>query len=142
MFEVKVQPEPFDLAAEYAKLSQFSPRIGAIVSFTGQVRDEPLLIEHWPGVAEQRLQTLLTEAARRWPLIGGTLVHRHGALAIGAPIVLVLTASAHRQPAFDAANYLMDQLKTDAPFWKKAAGGWVEARPDDSDAARRWAEQH
>ena len=121
-----------------ARLSALGPDVGAIVSFTGQVRDGPLLLEHYPGMAEREMAALLESARQRWPLLGAIIVHRHGALAVGDPIVLVLTASSHRQAAFEAASYLMDWLKTRAPFWKKEADGWVAARDSDEEAAARW----
>lgn len=138
LFEVRVQAGPFDIGAEQARLSALGPDVGAIVSFTGQVRDTSLELEHYPGMAEREIAALLEGARSRWPLLGAIVVHRHGRLAVGDAIVLVLTASSHRQAAFEAASYLMDWLKTRAPFWKKDAGGWVEARDSDSDAAARW----
>jgi molybdopterin synthase catalytic subunit len=138
MFTVRVQAEPFDLAEEHWKLSTLGPDVGAVVSFTGQVRDEPLELEHYPGMAEREMDAVLTEARARWPLLGATIVHRFGQLEVGAPIVLVLAASSHRQAAFEAAAFLMDWLKTRAPFWKKASGGWVDAKGSDSAAAARW----
>lgn len=119
-------------------MTDLGPDVGAIVSFVGQVRDHPLTLEHWPGVAERRMAELLADARERWPLLGAVLVHRFGLLAVGDPIVLVLTASSHRAAAFEAAAFLMDWLKTQAPFWKKAPDGWVEARATDDAAAARW----
>ncbi|MFN3592482.1 MAG: molybdenum cofactor biosynthesis protein MoaE, partial [Thermaurantiacus sp.] len=119
MFEVRIQPQPFDLAAEHARLAGHSPEIGAVVAFTGQVRATPLELEHWPGMAERQMRHLLDEACARWPLAGAIVVHRFGRLEVGEPIVLVATASAHRAPAFAAAEFLMDWLKTRAPFWKR-----------------------
>ncbi len=138
LFEARVQAQAFDLATEQARLSELGPEVGAIVSFTGQVRGEVLELEHNPGKAERELQALLDGARGRWPLLGAIIVHRHGRLEVGAPIVLVLTASSHRRAAFEAADYLMDWLKTRAPFWKKEAGGWVGARDSDEEAAARW----
>lgn len=138
LFEVRVQAGPFDIGAEQARLSALGPDVGAIVSFTGQVRDAPLELEHYPGMAEREITALLEHARARWPLLGAIIVHRYGLLATGEPIVLVLTASSHRQAAFEAANFLMDWLKTRAPFWKKDAGGWVDARDSDETAAARW----
>lgn len=138
LFEARVQAQAFDLATEQARLSELGPEVGAIVSFTGQVRGEVLELEHYPGMAERELQALLDGARGRWPLLGAIIVHRHGRLEVGAPIVLVLTASSHRRAAFEAADYLMDWLKTRAPFWKKEAGGWVGARDSDEEAAARW----
>jgi molybdopterin synthase catalytic subunit len=138
MFTVKVSAEPFDLAADHAALAALGPDVGAIVSFTGQVRDTSLELEHYPAMAAQQLGALLAEARARWPLLGATIHHRFGRLEVGEPIVLVLTASSHRRAAFEAAEYLMDWLKTKAPFWKKAPEGWVEAKTTDDEAAARW----
>jgi molybdopterin synthase catalytic subunit len=138
MFSVKVQSESFDLNEEHEKLSSHSPQVGAVVSFVGLVRDEVLELEHYPGMAERQMAAVLDEARARWPLLGATLVHRHGRLAVGAPIVLVLTASSHRQAAFEAAEFLMDWLKTRAPFWKRGAEGWVAAKSSDDEAEARW----
>ncbi|MFQ3665264.1 MAG: molybdenum cofactor biosynthesis protein MoaE [Sphingomonadaceae bacterium] len=138
MFRVKVQAEPFDLEAEHAALAQLGPSVGAIVSFTGQVRDGPLFLEHYPAMAERQMTDVLAQARARWPLLGATVIHRFGALGVGDPIVLVLTASAHRQAAFEAAAFLMDYLKTRAPFWKQGEDGWVEARESDAEAEKRW----
>jgi molybdopterin synthase catalytic subunit len=144
---VRVQPGDFDIAAEVARLSAVSRDIGAVVTFTGICRDEDgrlgaLELEHYPGMAEAEIGRIAAEAAGRWPLHGITVIHRTGKLAPGENIVLVVTASAHRQAAFDAANFLMDYLKTSAPFWKKEHGadaaGWVEANSDDDRATERW----
>lgn len=143
MFHVRVQAEPFDLQEEHWKLSTLGPDVGAVVSFVGQVRDDALQgvaleLEHYPGMAEREMAAVLEAARARWPLQGATLIHRYGRLDVGAPIVLVLTASRHRQAAFEAAQFLMDWLKTRAPFWKKAGDGWVAARAEDDEAAARW----
>lgn len=138
MFTIKILAEEFNLSAEHAALSAIGPSVGAIVSFTGQVRDTPLELEHYPAMAERELQALLASARARWPLIGATIIHRYGKLLVGDQIVLVLTASSHRQAAFEAAEYLMDWLKTKAPFWKKAPDGWVEAKSSDDEATARW----
>jgi molybdopterin synthase catalytic subunit len=139
MFEARVQPQAFDLGAEHARLSALGPDVGAVVAFTGQVRDAPLELEHWPEMAGRQMRDLLGRARARWPLLGAIIVHRFGLLEVGAPIVLVATAAAHRAPAFAAAEYLMDWLKTSAPFWKRQADGhWVEARASDTAAATRW----
>lgn len=140
MFSVSIQAEPFDLQVEHFKLSTLGPNVGAVVSFVGLVRDEPLELEHYPTMAERQMRNLLADARTRWPLLGATLVHRFGRLDVGAPIVLVLTASSHRQAAFEAAEFLMDWLKTRAPFWKKATDGWVDAKAADDAAARRWGD--
>jgi molybdopterin synthase catalytic subunit len=147
--EVRVQVEEFDLAAEARRISAGRTDVGAVVTFTGLCRSEngalaALELEHYPGMAEDELRRVADEAIARWPLDGVTVVHRYGKLVPGDPIVLVVTASAHRQAAFDAANYLMDYLKTRAPFWKKehardgSAAGWVEAKRADEQAADRW----
>jgi molybdopterin synthase catalytic subunit len=138
MFRVNIQAEPFDLAEAHWALSTLGPDVGAIVSFVGQVRDACLELEHYPAMAERQMEAVLAEARGRWPLLGATLIHRYGRLEVGAPIVLVLTASSHRKAAFEAAEFLMDWLKTRAPFWKKAADGWVEAKASDEAASARW----
>jgi molybdopterin synthase catalytic subunit len=138
VFRVNIQSEPFDLSSEHWGLSSLGPDVGAVVSFVGQVRDEALELEHYPAMALRQMEAVLAEARARWPLLGATLIHRHGRLEVGAPIVLVLTASSHRQAAFEAAEFLMDWLKTRAPFWKKGADGWIEAKATDDAAAERW----
>lgn len=144
---VRVQTEDFDIAAEAAALARLSRDVGAVVTFTGLCRDEDgqlaaLELEHYPGMAEAEIGRIAAEAASRWPLHGVTVVHRYGKILPGENIVLVVTASAHRQAAFDAASFLMDFLKTKAPFWKKehgaGEGGWVAARDSDDTAADRW----
>lgn len=138
MFKIKILAEDFNLAAEHAALSSLGPSVGAIIAFTGQVRETPLELEHYPAMAELELQALLETARARWPLLGATIIHRYGKLEVGEQIVLVLTASSHRQAAFEAAAFLMDWLKTRAPFWKKAPDGWVEAKATDDEATARW----
>jgi len=146
---VSVQREDFDIGAEMAHLTAADPDIGAVVSFTGLVRqmtgDGPIAameLEHYPGMTEQALEQIVATAQERWPLQGVRVIHRYGSLKPGDRIVLVLTASRHRQTAFEAAEFLMDYLKTRAPFWKKEdhAGGarWVDARDADDSAAARW----
>jgi molybdopterin synthase catalytic subunit len=146
---ISLQTEDFDVAAESAKLTRGRTDIGAVVSFVGICRGgegadaiEALTLEHYPGMAEEEIARHVEEASRRWPLLGVTVIHRHGRIPIGANIVLVLTASAHRAAAFEAAAFLMDYLKTSAPFWKREEGGratgWVEARAEDDAAASRW----
>ena len=146
---VSVQREDFDIAAEMARLTAADADIGAVVSFTGLVRqmtaDGPISameLEHYPGMTERALEEIAAEAEARWPLQGVRVIHRTGRLEPGERIVLVLTASRHRQAAFEAAEFLMDYLKTRAPFWKKEdhAGGarWVDARDTDDSAAVRW----
>lgn len=151
---VRLQREPFDVAAEAAKLSRGRGAVGAVVTFTGICRSdeqgEPiaaLMLEHYPGMAESEIERHVVEAAQRWPLAGVTVIHRYGRIAPGEDIVMVVTASAHRQAAFAAAEFLMDYLKTRAPFWKQIekAGGragsksWVDAKQSDDAAAARWA---
>lgn len=145
---VRVQREDFDVAAEVAGLTDGRTDVGAIITFTGRVRADAgriaqMTLEHYPGMTEAELARIEAEAARRWPLQGSVIVHRVGDLKPGDNIVLVVTAAEHRQAAFEAAGFLMDYLKTQAPFWKKesAATGesaWVEARQSDEDAADRW----
>ena len=149
-FTIRVQPDDFDVAAEQRTLTAGRADIGAVVTFTGLCRDEAgmlsaLELEHYPGMAEAEMGRVLDEARARWPLDGATLIHRHGRIAPGGNIVLVVTASRHRAAAFAAAEFLMDYLKTRAPFWKKehradgTSGGWVEAKDDDDRAAERWS---
>ena len=146
---VRVQKESFDVAAEAARLTQGCTNIGALVSFTGLCRDEggaltALEIEHYPGMAEAEINRAALEAASRWPLEAVLAVHRFGLIRPGEGIVLVITASQHRTEAFAAASFLMDYLKTEAPFWKKrhlagkGAGDWIEAKPQDQAAAQKW----
>ena len=136
----------FDIAAEIASLTEGRADIGAVVTFSGICRDEDgravaLELEHYPGMAEAEIGRIADEAAERWPLAGLTVIHRYGKIKPGENIVLVVAASAHRQAAFEAANFLMDYLKTRAPFWKKehragrSEGGWVEAKETDDEAA-------
>ena len=147
---VRLQREPFDGAAEAAKLR--GRDVGAVVTFTGICRGseegEPiaaLTLEHYPGMAEAEIERHVEEAKQRWPLNGVTVIHRYGRIAPGEDIVLVVTASSHRQAAFAAAEFLMDYLKTRAPFWKQVekAGGksWVDAKTADDTAAERWGKQ-
>ncbi len=147
---VRIQAADFNVAAEIAALTQGRADIGAVVSFTGLCRDEAgslsaLELEHYPGMAEAEISRIAQEAIERWPLAGITAIHRHGRIGPGQNIVLVVAASAHRQAAFEAASFLMDYLKSRAPFWKKehradgSAGGWVDAKESDDIAAARWA---
>ena len=147
---VRVQAEDFDAAAESAALAAGRRDVGAIVTFTGLCRDEQgrleaLELEHYPGMAEAEIARMAKEAAARWQLLGLTVIHRHGRVFPGENIVLVVTASSHREPAFAAANFLMDYLKTRAPFWKKEHGadsrGWVAAKAEDEHAEARWKER-
>ncbi|MER9229876.1 molybdenum cofactor biosynthesis protein MoaE [Mesorhizobium sp. M0437] len=146
---VRIQAEDFDVAAEIARLTRGRKDIGAVVTFSGLCRDEQgrlsaLELEHYPGMAEAEISRIAGEAIERWPLQGLTVIHRHGKIAPGENIVLVVSASAHRQAAFEAANFLMDYLKSRAPFWKKehhsdgSEAGWVEAKEADDKAAGRW----
>jgi molybdopterin synthase catalytic subunit len=147
---VRLQREPFDAGAEAAKLARGRDDIGALVTFTGVCRGtengEPiaaLTLEHYPGMAEGEIERHVAEAVDRWPLLGVTVIHRFGRIEPGEDIVLVVTASSHRDAAFAAAEFLMDYLKTRAPFWKQVetASGktWVAAKVADDAAAGRWA---
>ncbi len=147
---VRVQHEDFDIAAEVRQATIGNTDIGAVVTFTGTVRgggpEAPLAsmtLEHYPGMTEAELGRIEAEARARWPLAACLVVHRVGELRPGDNIVLVVTASRHRQAAFAAADFLMDYLKTRAPFWKKetgtdGSGGWVDARDSDNAAMARW----
>ncbi|GKW48132.1 molybdopterin synthase catalytic subunit MoaE [Halomonas sp. NCCP-2165] len=148
---IRVQQAPFDAGAEMASLSAGRTDIGALVSFVGQVRDfnerpdvEGLTLEHYPGMTEAALGEIVAEAEARWSLQGVRLIHRVGHLTPGDPIVLVVVASAHRRAAFEACDFIMDYLKTRAPFWKKehTASGhyWVAERHSDHQDAQRWEE--
>lgn len=136
---VQVQTEDFDLARELAELQAGRTDIGAVCTFTGTVRDVPLTLEHYPGMTEAALQTIHAEAMTRFDLLDAHLIHRHGPLQPGDNIVLVIALSRHRQAAFDAANFMMDRLKTDAPFWKLEDGEWVAQRQSDVSAAKAWS---
>jgi molybdopterin synthase catalytic subunit len=146
---IRLQQEDFDAAAEAAKLTRGRTDIGALVTFTGICRDQEsgqdvaaMTLEHYPGMAEAEIARHVAEAQSRWPLLGVTVIHRYGRLLPGDNIVLVVTASAHRQAALAAAEFLMDYLKTRAPFWKleeRADGkSWVDAKTSDDAAAKRW----
>ena len=146
---LRIQREDFDLDAEIAALTAGRNDIGAVVSFTGFCRDEggrlaALELEHYPGMAEAEIGRVATDAAARWPLLGLLAIHRYGLVKPGERIVLVVTASTHRHAAFEAADFMMDYLKTRAPFWKRehlvdgTVGGWVEATTKDDAAAARW----
>ena len=147
--KILVQSEVFDAGREIAALTANRTDIGAVASFVGLARDfndgsgvTAMTLEHYPGMTEKALAELADEAGARWPLLGATIIHRVGRLLPGDPIVLVAVASAHRGAAFAACEYLMDALKTRAPFWKKEATAdgerWVEARESDDAAAARW----
>ena len=146
---VRVQATPFDLAAEMAALTCNQSGIGGIGCFIGLVRDDPahplhtLTLEHYPGMTEAAMTAIAEQACQRWSLLGCTLLHQVGPLPVGAEIVLVLTAAGHRGPALDATAFLIDWLKTKAPFWKSETfvdgqTRWVAARTADEDAALRW----
>ena len=144
---VRVQAEPFDAGAELNAFAQGRTDIGAVVSFTGVVRDthgdlQEMVIEHYPGMTTRAIARIAEEAVTRWALADVLVIHRYGPLKPGAPIMMVATASAHRAAAFEAADFLMDYLKSRAPFWKKevtAQGAtWVDAKEADEDALKRW----
>jgi molybdopterin synthase catalytic subunit len=154
---IRLQSEDFDAAAEAARLTQGRTDVGAVVTFTGICRaseragdrgSEPgqpvaaMTLEHYPGMAEAEIARHVEEAESRWPLLGVTVVHRHGRLVPGDNIVLVVTTAAHRGDAFAAAEFLMDYLKTRAPFWKREeradGSAWVDAKSTDDAAAGRW----
>jgi molybdopterin synthase catalytic subunit len=139
--KVSVQREEFDLSREVKALSK-NPEVGAIASFIGQVREVAMTLEHYPGMTEKALAKIVEEAKSRWQIIDCTVIHRYGELKPTDPIVLVVVASSHRGEAFAACEFLMDYLKTRAPFWKKeeTAEGprWVEAKSADDRAAERW----
>ena len=147
---IRLQTEPFDVAAEVEAVTRGRTDIGAVVTFTGICRGNEagqpvaaMTLEHYPGMAEAEIARHVGEAASRWRLFGVTVVHRHGRLVPGDVIVLVVTAAAHRQEAFAAAEFLMDYLKTQAPFWKREerpdGAQWVAAKDVDDAAAARWA---
>ena len=146
---IRIQEADFDIAREIAALTQGRTDIGAVVSFSGICRDSEddgaiaaLTLEHYPGMAEAEIARHAENAMSRWPLTGLTIIHRVGRIVPGENIVLVLTASTHRQAAFEAAEFMMDYLKANAPFWKReeSAGGasWIAARDHDDEAAARW----
>lgn len=145
--EVRVQEAPFDLGAEVARITAGRADAGALVTFSGLVRDEggrlsELRIEHYPGMTERAIAAIAAEAAERWHLAGGLVIHRHGTLRPGEAIMMVATLAPHRADAFAAAEFLMDYLKSRAPFWKKEIGAdgevWVAAKDADEDALSRW----
>jgi molybdopterin synthase catalytic subunit len=147
--EIRVQAKDFDPAVEAARLAKGRSDVGALVTFVGLCRDEggalaALEIEHYGAMAERELARVAGEAAARWPLLGLVAIHRYGLIEAGGRIVFVAAAAVHRGAAFAAADFLMDYLKTRAPFWKRAhlsdgtMGDWVEPRPEDDEAAARW----
>jgi molybdopterin synthase catalytic subunit len=148
--EVRVQAADFDLGVEIARLRAGDPRIGAVVSFVGTVRDmndgdqvAELELEHYPGMTERSLEDIVDQARARWPLYGALVVHRIGPMKPQEQIVLVAASAAHRGEAFAACEFIMDYLKTDAPFWKKEqtpnGARWVDARSSDDSAKAKWA---
>lgn len=148
---IRLQSEDFDAAGEAARLTRGRTDIGAVVTFTGICRasegDQPvaaMTLEHYPGMADAEIARHVEEAQRRWPLLGVTVIHRYGRMVPGDNIVLVVTAAVHRAAAFAAAEFLMDYLKTRAPFWKKEerpdGSAWVEAKSADDAAAQRWTQ--
>lgn len=147
--KVRVRAEDFDVGFEVRELLGERTDIGAIVTFTGHCRDEggqlaALELEHYPGMAEAQMGRIAAEAAQRWPLTGLTIIHRFGKIVPGEKIVLVVASSAHRKAAFEATEFIMDYLKSRAPFWKKeqlagqGPGQWVESKREDEDALERW----
>ena len=147
---IRVQSEDFDVGAEVAALTAGNHGIGGVCSFVGLVRDiageesiKAMTLEHYPGMTEKALAKIEAEARQRWPLEETLIIHRYGRLEPGDRIVMVATASAHRQASFDSCNFLMDWLKTKAPFWKLEETGagakWVDARDTDDSAAARWS---
>ena len=145
---IKVQTEDFDVAEEVRALTGGRTDVGAVVTFSGLVRGDEgttLTLEHYAGMTEKELSAIAEEATQRWNLQDLLVIHRYGTLAPGEQIMMVATLSAHRRDAFEAAEFLMDWLKTKAPFWKKEDSGeatrWVEARADDEAASERWAEK-
>ncbi len=144
---LRVQTDPFDPGAEANAFTARATGAGAIVTFTGLVRDtgarlHAMEIEHYPGMTERAIAAIMDDARQRWSLTDALVIHRHGVLRVGEVIMMVATAAPHRADAFAAAEYLMDYLKSRAPFWKKEVGAdgttWVAARDDDEDALGRW----
>jgi molybdopterin synthase catalytic subunit len=149
---IRLQPGDFDVGREIAALTNGRTDTGAVVTFTGICRSDDagrnvtaLTLEHYPGMAEAEIARHVDQALLRWPLLGVTVIHRYGRVVPGDNIVLVAAASSHREAAFKAAEFLMDYLKTNAPFWKReegeGGGRWVDARDSDDAAAARWTEQ-
>ena len=147
--DIRVQQNDFDQAAEIQKITQGRLDIGAVATFTGLCRSEgdclsALELEHYPGMAEEEISRSANEACQRWPLDGLCVIHRYGVIKPGEQIVLVIATSSHRDAAFDGARYVMDFLKTNAPFWKKEhrvdgkKGEWVDAKESDNAAKKRW----
>ncbi|CAB4325899.1 MULTISPECIES: molybdenum cofactor biosynthesis protein MoaE [unclassified Brucella] len=148
---ISVRSEDFDIAAEIDRIGKNCREIGAIVTFTGLCRDEDgqlaaLELEHYPGMAQAEISRMAKQAMERWPLNGLTVIHRYGLIKPGENIVLVVAASRHRHAAFEAASFLMDYMKTNAPFWKRehladgTVGGWVSSKEEDEESRKRWEE--
>ena len=142
---IRVQAEAFDVAAELARIKSGRTDIGGTVIFVGTVRDlndgkkiTDLTLEHYPGMTEKALQDIDAEARNRWPLLDTLIIHRYGTLGLAEDIVLVIATSAHRDAAFDACHFLIDWLKTKAPFWKLEGESWVEAKVSDEESAAGW----
>lgn len=148
--KIAIQQEPFDTRTETELLTRQSGNVGALVSFSGICRADETLsaleLEHYPGMAEAQIGRIVDEAFEKWPILGALVIHRIGKIPVGDEIVLVAVTSAHRHAAFDGANYIMDFLKSRAPFWKKehltggGEGAWVDAKESDEDALSRWVE--
>ncbi len=140
--KISVQREDFDLTSEVDALRKGNPRVGAVASFIGQVRDVAMTLEHYPGMTEKAIAKIVAEAGSRWQVMDCAVIHRYGELQPTDQIVLVAVASAHRGDAFAACEFIMDYLKTRAPFWKKEqteqGERWVETRASDDEAAQRW----
>jgi molybdopterin synthase catalytic subunit len=139
--KISVQAEDFDLGLEVLDIQQDN-RIGAVASFVGQVRDMPMTLEHYPGMTENAIKKIVEEARSQWEILDFTVIHRYGDLQPNDQIVMVAVASSHRGDAFAACQFIMDYLKTQAPFWKKEhypeGARWVDARDSDDQAAERW----
>ncbi|MBC2884831.1 molybdenum cofactor biosynthesis protein MoaE [Ochrobactrum sp. CM-21-5] len=146
---ISIRSEDFDIATEIRRLDENQTNIGAVVTFTGRCRDESgrlaaLELEHYPGMAEAEIKRIAEQAIARWPLLGLSIIHRYGLIKPGENIVLVAAASSHRHAAFEAASFLMDYMKTDAPFWKRehlngnVAGDWVSSKLEDQKSRQRW----
>ncbi len=150
---VRVQTEDFDLSTEIANLRKQAPKVGAAVTFLGTVRDlnegeqvAEMELEHYPGMTEKSLEAIVAQAKARWDIFDALVIHRVGPLKPLEQIVLVAVTSAHRGEAFDACEFIIDYLKTEAPFWKKeqtpSGARWVDARVTDDEAMRKWAQDH
>ena len=149
MIKIRIQPEDFDIGAEIAALHTAVKGIGAVATFTGLVRPDDgftaLVLEHYPQMTDREIARIAQDAQNRWPLLGVTIIHRVGRLVPGAQIVFIAVAAVHRSAAFQACEFLMDYLKTQAPFWKQeergAQSGWVEGKSSDIQAAQRWKDK-